>query len=146
FKSRRLDRLNLPACGEGIAKVFLRNASWSLGARSLVAEAGQKNAATGVQNRVEAVHVTNPVFIGEDMKQATVDHVIEALVPLGELQGIFDQEGGGKAPLGRFFSGGGDGLLHEIEAGDCVALAGKEQSVFPSAATAVEDRARDGVG
>jgi hypothetical protein len=36
--------------------------------------------------------VAFPILIAEDMEQAAVDHVVEALAPVFEGQGIFDQE------------------------------------------------------
>ena len=80
------------------------------------------------------------------MEQAAVDDVVEALAPVLERQGIFDEEDNGEPPFGCLAFGPLDGLFEEVDAGDSKPSTGKEQSRVTRSATGVEDGAADPVG
>jgi hypothetical protein len=75
---------------------------------AIVVEARQKppalrgllrRAPARLQDRGQALDVAQPILVAEDMEQAPVDHGVEALAPVLQRQGVFDQEGDLHAPL-----------------------------------------------
>src|SRR6266480_5507305 len=92
FKAHRLEGFDFPAIGKGMAQLGLRDASRSFRSRGGVAETKQEQTPAGIEDGLEPPHVANAVRVRKNVKQAGVEHVIEAFGPRMESYGIFDQE------------------------------------------------------
>src|SRR5207253_7781858 len=146
FEAYGLEGFDFPVIGKGMAQLGLRDASRSFRSRGGVAETKQEQTPNGIEDGLEPAHVGNAVRVGKNVKQAGVEHVIEAFGPLMEFQGIFDQELDDEAALGGLAPRRSDGFLQEVEAGDSMAPCGEEQGVFAGAATRIENRTDDLIG
>src|SRR5215510_2882021 len=85
--SRRtgLEGFDFPAIGKGMTQLELRDASRSFHSRSGVAQTKQEQTRAGIEDVLEPAHVANAVDVGKNVKQAGVNHVIEAFGALMEL-------------------------------------------------------------
>jgi hypothetical protein len=74
----------IPSPSEGVVQFLLRHPAWPLRSRLFVAEAHQEHPTARLQDRRQSRNVLCPVLIGNDVEQAAVDHVGEALGPVLE--------------------------------------------------------------
>ena len=84
FEAHGLEGFDFPAIGKGMAQLGLRDASRSLGSRGRVAETKQEQTPAGIEDGLAPAHVANAILVGKNVKQAGVEHVIEAFGPLME--------------------------------------------------------------
>ncbi len=84
FEAHGLEGFDFPAIGKGMAQLGLRDASRSFLSRGGVAETKQEQTPAGIEDGLEPAHVANAVRVGKNVKQAGVEHVIEAFGPLME--------------------------------------------------------------
>ena len=85
FEAHGLEGFDFPAIGKGMTQLGLRDASRSFHSRSGVAETKQEQTRAGIEDVLEPAHVANAIGVGKNVKQAGVNHVIEAFGPLMEL-------------------------------------------------------------
>ena len=85
FEAHGLEGFDFPAIGKGMAQLGLRDAPRSFHSRSGVAETKQEQTPAGIEDGLEPAHVANAVLVRKNVKQAGVEHVIEAFGPLMEL-------------------------------------------------------------
>src|SRR5215468_1548103 len=85
FEAHGPEGFDFPAIGKGMAQLGLRDASRSFCSRGGVAETKQEKTRAGIEDVLEPAHVANAIGVGKNVKQAGVNHVIEAFGPLIEL-------------------------------------------------------------
>ena len=84
FEAHGLEGFDFPTIGKGMAQLGLRDASRSFRSRGGVAETKQEQTPAGIEDGLEPPHVANAVRVRKNVKQAGVEHVIEAFGPLME--------------------------------------------------------------
>src|SRR4029077_10691781 len=84
FEAHGLEGFDFPAIGKSMAQLGLRDASRSLRSRGGIAETKQEQTPARIEDGLEPAHVANAVRVGKNVKQAGVEHVIEAFGPLME--------------------------------------------------------------
>ena len=84
FEPHGLEGFDFPAIGKSMAQLGLRDASRSFRSRGGVAETKQQQTPARIEDGLEPTHVANAVRVGKNVKQAGVEHVIEAFGPLME--------------------------------------------------------------
>src|SRR4029077_20107973 len=85
FEAHGFEGFDFPAIGKGMAQLGLRDASRSFRSRGGVAETKQEQTPAGIEDGLEPAHVANAVRVGKNVKQAGVEHVIEAFGPRMEV-------------------------------------------------------------
>ena len=95
--------------------------------------------AAGRKNGPKAVDVLDTVIVLEDMKESTVEHVVELFVEVRQLEGVPNQEPGSQAPVAGFALRDGDGGLDRVDAGGLVAKAGGHEGMLSGPTADVED-------
>src|SRR5215469_16438231 len=85
FEAHGFEGFDFPAIGKGMTQLGLRDTSRSFPSRSGVAETKQEQMRAGIEDVLEPAHVVNAIGVGKNVKQAGVNHVIEAFGPLMEL-------------------------------------------------------------
>src|SRR5262249_38822363 len=117
-----------------------------LRARLLVAETGQEKTTAWLEDCRQARHVLFPVFVGEDVKQAAVNHVVKPFRPTFEVRGILEQKCSGQTLVGCFSPGSLNRFFQKVDASYFVTSACEKQGVVASAAASIEDRTGNLVG
>jgi hypothetical protein len=145
-KATGYDGFDRPSVGEGFSDFVFTDATRTFPYWFSVAEALQEELRPGVRERGEFLDVLFAVVIGETVEEAAVDNVVELCIEFGEFQYIVLLEGCFDITFDCLFLSLFDGASKDIDAGDLATAFGEEKGVLTSAATDVENCARDLVG
>src|ERR1700741_1295569 len=82
FEAHGVEGFDFPAIGKSMAQLRLRDPSRSFRSPGGVAETKQEQTRPWIEDGHQPAHVANAVDVGKNVKQAGVEHVIEAFGPL----------------------------------------------------------------
>ncbi len=133
------DRVHSPPVGEARADLLLGHPSRTELAWLAVTKTEQEKPATGRNGSPKALDILGAFFVVEDVKQARVDHSIELLTQVTELESVAHEKPDGEASSPRLVSCEGDRLRGGIDTGGLQTAPSSEQRVFSGATTHVQD-------
>jgi hypothetical protein len=112
----------------------------------MLAETEQPQLAARSEHLADRVDILPAIVIGQHVKQAAVDNIVELPRQLAERQRIHDYETGIQLAGSGFGLGPRDGFLDEINPVHDMASCGKEQCTIAGTAAGIENRTFDPVG